>query len=209
MVQRHVPPGALMTAESHDLLSKITNAGCRNPAHHRRLSGFSGAPGWASQPRESSTDLNEIARDASESNQEYAAGKGVGLSLDLSNGLPSIEADAARLTQVVRNFVSNAIKFGIERIQRNHSDSSRSGFVRLEVSDSGPGLTEEDLNKVFHKYARLSNKPTGGEKSSGLGLAICKQMIDLHGGEIGVFNNSDKGRHLLVPPPGRSAQAIS
>ena len=56
-----------------------------------------------------------------------------------------------------------------------------------------PGLSEDDLSKAFTKYAKLSNKPTGGETSSGLGLAICKQMIDLHRGKIGVFNNPERG----------------
>jgi len=59
--------------------------------------------------------------------------------------------------------------------------------------DDGPGLTASDFQKVFNKYSRLSNQPTGGEKSSGLGLAICKQFIELHSGTIGVFNNPERG----------------
>src|SRR5205814_5026639 len=97
------------------------------------------------------------------------------------------------LSQGVQNFVGNAIKVsgqGAKTILRTRSEN---GFQFLQVSDNGPGLTSDDLQKVFRKYERLSNKPTGGEKSSGLGLAICKQFIDLHGGEIGVFNNPDGG----------------
>jgi signal transduction histidine kinase len=89
--------------------------------------------------------------------------------------------------------VSNAVKFGARGTTATIRTRKDDSLVRLEVSDTGPGLTEEDLKKVFRKYARLSNKPTGGEKSSGLGLAICKQMVELHGGEIGVNNNPDRG----------------
>lgn len=206
MVQRHVPPGSTMTSDSHELLSKITKRALEIQRIIEDFLDFQALQDGHLNLVKAGTDLNEIARDASESNQEYAAGKDIRLSLELANDLPPIEADAARLMQVVRNFVSNAVKFGtrgssaVIRTLRDHD------AVRLEVSDTGPGLTEEDLNKVFHKYARLSNKPTGGEKSSGLGLAICKQMIDLHGGEIGVYNNADQGATFWFSVPVRAAQ---
>ncbi|HSP07248.1 MAG TPA: response regulator, partial [Acidobacteriota bacterium] len=193
MVQRHVPPGTLMTADSYDMLSKITKRALEIQRIIEDFLDFQALQDGQLNLVKAPTDLNEIARDACESNQEYAAGKEITLELDLATDLPLIDADAARLTQVVRNFTSNAVKFGTfgsSALVRTRKDDS---FVRLEVTDSGPGLTEEDLKKTFRKYARLSNKPTGGEKSSGLGLAICKQMIDLHGGEIGVHNNPDKG----------------
>jgi two-component system, sensor histidine kinase and response regulator len=61
--------------------------------------------------------------------------------------------------------------------------------VLFEVIDSGPGLKPEDFDMLFVRYARLSNKPTRGEKSSGLGLAICKELVMLHCGQIGARNN--------------------
>lgn len=63
-------------------------------------------------------------------------------------------------------------------------------MVRVEVRDSGPGISEEDRPRLFRKYARLGNSPTAGEKSSGLGLAICKRIVELHHGEIGADANS-------------------
>ena len=209
MVQRHVPPGSVMTPDSHDLLSKITKRALEIQRIIEDFLDFQALQDGHLNLVKAPTDLNEIARDACESNQEYAAGKGVTLMLELAADLPLIEADAARLTQVVRNLSSNAVKFGTKgsgAIIRTRKDD---GFVRLEVSDSGPGLTEEDLKKAFRKYARLSNKPTGGEKSSGLGLAICKQMVDLHGGEIGVYNNPDKGATFWFRLPAMSGQAGS
>src|SRR5205085_2296627 len=100
----------------------------------------------------------------------------------------------ARLSQVANNFVGNAIKFSPKgsgvAVVRTRSEND---LVVLEVSDAGPGLKEDDLLKAFGKYARLSNRPTGGEKSSGLGLAICKQMVEMHGGQVGVRNNPEGG----------------
>lgn len=139
------------------------------------------------------TDLNELAREMVENNVDYATGKGIALSVELDRELGLINADSSRLSQVIQNFLGNAIKFGFVGSQVVVRTIVDEQGVQLEVCDSGPGLTEGDLEKLFVKYARLSNKPTGGEKSSGLGLAIAKQMIDLHGGQIGARNNPDQG----------------
>lgn len=140
------------------------------------------------------TDLNEVARQAVELNTDYARVKNLDLVFDPAPALPCVQADKARLLQVAQNFVGNAIKFSRKNAGEirvcTHLDQQS---VRFEVSDPGPGLREEDMEKVFVKYARLSARPTGGEKSSGLGLAIAKQMIDLHQGQIGVHNNPDQG----------------
>ena len=137
--------------------------------------------------------LNEIALDVVENNQDYAKSKEITLYAELDEAIPEIKADSTRLAQVTQNMVGNAVKFsqkGSVAVVRTSLDN---GQAVLQVCDSGPGLTPDDLERAFSKYARLSNKPTGGESSSGLGLAICKQMIDLHGGKIGVFNNTDRG----------------
>ena len=67
------------------------------------------------------------------------------------------------------------------------------GDALLQVLDEGPGLTEEDLGKVFGKMQRLSAKPTAGEHSTGLGLYIVKQLVEEHGGEVGVNSVSGQG----------------
>ena len=99
-----------------------------------------------------------------------------------------------RLSQVLQNLVGNAIKFCSEGDSVHVRTRAENGCHLCEVRDSGPGLRDEDFAKVFQRWARLSNKPTGGEKSSGLGLAISRQLIELHDGEINVRNNTpDRG----------------
>ncbi len=137
-------------------------------------------------------DVNDTVQRVVHANLEYAQSKNIALEMSLEPAAP-VQADEGRIAQVLQNFVGNALKFcppdaGV--IVRTHTEDHH---LRVEVCDSGPGLTEADLAKAFTKYARLSNKPTGGEKSSGLGLAISKQMIELHGGAIGVYNNPDCG----------------
>jgi len=146
-------------------------------------------------------DFNELVRKGTALYTAYARQKRIELELYLQEGLPAVNGDAARLAQVVQNLVDNAVKFvppgGDVAISTRHLD----GHALLEVSDSGPGLTDADLRSVFKQEARLSARPTGGEASSGLGLAICKDIVEKHGGEIGVRNNDGVGATFWVSLP--------
>lgn len=99
-------------------------------------------------------------------------------------------ADRGQIRRVIDNLVSNAIKFTpiggsvtvhIDTIENQHSWT-------LRVEDSGPGVPEAEQNQLFKEFGKTSAVPTGGEKSTGLGLSICKRIINAHGGEIS-FNN--------------------
>jgi len=124
--------------------------------------------------------------------------------MDLAESLPEIDLDPGRIEQVIENFVNNAIKFSFPGTRATvRTVSNEDGAVQFEVNDGGPGLKEEDMDKLFMKYARLSNKPTGGEVSTGLGLAICKRLVDLHGGEIGARNREPVGATFWFTFPSR------
>lgn len=149
-------------------------------------------------------DLNQLMRQAAEANSENAQKKGLVVNLELAESLPLVVADEARIGQVIENFVGNAIKFTAKQGGPTTLRTSGEGNnILVEVSDSGPGLKEEDIAKAFIKYARLSNKPTGGEKSSGLGLSICKQLIELHEGQIGIKNNPTGGATFWFKLPAK------
>lgn len=193
LVLQEVPPGASMTDEMYKILEIIVNQG---KAMQRMIVDF--LDFQAMQDGRLRLDLglarlNQLARNAAQENAEYARSKNIEIQLTLDEQLSEIMADETRIAQVIQNFVGNAIKFCPQGATVAVRTRTQENSAILEVSDSGPGLTEADLAKVFEKYSRLSNKPTGGEKSSGLGLFICKQMIDLHGGTIGVYNNPDHG----------------
>lgn len=191
MVEEMVPPGQTMTEQSYRMLTMVTRQAQQMQHIITDFLDFQAAEDGQLMLSLGLASLNEVARQVIENNRDYATKKGTSLSLELATNMPLIQADVARISQVAQNFVGNAIKFSPKgappTIVRTCVEEEA---VLLEISDSGPGLQEEDLKQVFSKYARLSNRPTGGEKSSGLGLAICKQMIELHGGQVGVRNNS-------------------
>jgi signal transduction histidine kinase len=138
------------------------------------------------------SDLNAITEEIVRAERAGAESKGISLRFEPGAGLPPVLLDPVRIGQVIENLVGNAIKFcraGASVTVRTRLEDG----LRLEVRDTGPGLAPEDRAKLFVKYARLSNRPTGGEKSSGLGLAICKQLIEAHGGEIGADSGPEGG----------------
>ncbi len=74
-------------------------------------------------------------------------------------------------------------------------------MIRLEVRDEGPGLTEEDKQKLFGFFQRLSARPTGGESSSGVGLSSVKKIVELHGGRVWAESLYGDGTTFIVELP--------
>lgn len=140
-------------------------------------------------------DLTEIGNRVVTNYQPYAAEKEI--TLKFLGSSPESEAtimgDPARLEQVVQNLVGNALKFNPAEGHVEVEICSNGSSIEFLVRDKGPGLSDQDLEKVFVNFGKLSRRPTGKESSSGLGLAICKKLIDLHNGEIGARNNPDGG----------------
>jgi signal transduction histidine kinase len=138
-------------------------------------------------------DINELIMRVIEQDQAYAKRKGVMLKTGLDTAPPLIRADATRLEQVLANLIGNAIKFSqpgtTTWIRSKHAGSE----ILVEVCDEGPGFLPEEIDRVFHQQGGLSNRPTGGEVSTGMGLMICDRFIRLHDGRIGVLNNCGPG----------------
>jgi signal transduction histidine kinase len=145
--------------------------------------------------------LNKIVIKSVQNNHEYAKKKGIMLRQELAENLPEIELDEFRITQVMDNLIGNAMKFSPKdtvTTVRTHTDGE---FIYAEVCDEGPGLTEDDMQKLFQRHARLSNRPTGGETSSGVGLSLSKQLVEQHKGVIGARNNSSRGATFWIKLP--------
>lgn len=102
-------------------------------------------------------------------------------------------ADPMRLRQVMDNLISNGVKYSpagsLVLVRAVH----KKGDWLIEVQDQGPGLTPKDQARLFQDFARLSARPTGDEKSTGLGLAITRRVVEAHGGQIGVKSEVGHG----------------
>ena len=112
-----------------------------------------------------------------------------------------VEADSLRLRQVMDNLISNAVKYSppgsLVRLAGIHKDK----VWRIEVIDEGPGISEKDQQKLFMDFAKLTARPTGSEKSTGLGLAITRRVVEAHGGKIGVDSTMGQGSTFWLELP--------
>jgi two-component system sensor histidine kinase/response regulator len=138
-------------------------------------------------------NLNAVIQEIKDLNDVYAEKKHTVLSTELAPNLPHVKADSFKVRQVLDNIIGNAIKFSPAGAQVRIRSLAQNDAVRVEVIDNGPGLTPADQAKLFKSGVQLSNKPTGGESSSGIGLSLCKDLIEAAGGQIGAYSNHGQG----------------
>ncbi len=139
-----------------------------------------------------SQDLNVTAKQQVELSQLLADKKNIQLHFD-PGVIPDILYDTDAITQVMGNFLGNAVKFSPSESKVLVTTEKLENSVRFSVHDEGPGLSKEDQQLLFKEFQTLSAKPPGGEKSTGLGLAICKKIIHTHDGQVGVSSELGKG----------------
>jgi signal transduction histidine kinase/CheY-like chemotaxis protein len=137
-------------------------------------------------------DLGALIKEVAEANRGPAAGKEQVIEVSTAPGL-CIRGDAERLREAVDNLVGNAVKYSPIGGRISVSAGRRDGDVLVSVADQGPGLSPEDMGRLFGRFQRLSAKPTGGESSTGLGLSIAKRIVDLHNGRIFVESPGPSG----------------
>jgi signal transduction histidine kinase len=145
--------------------------------------------------------LNEAVR----RHNQLAAPKGTKIELVyVDDGL--LVADPQRLRQVTDNLVSNAVKYSPPNSQITLRAEHLMRQWRVSVKDQGPGITAKDRERLFQDFARLSARPTGNERSTGLGLAITQRIVEAHGGEIGVDSSVGEGSTFWFTLPDRSSE---
>ncbi len=153
------------------------------------------------------TDFCSLVIDAVNLHQVSAEKKQITIAYVGPEISPLIVCDRTQARRVLDNLVTNALKFSPSGTTVSVELQVSGEEYMLNVCDQGPGVPEDEKDKLFKHLGRTSNRPTGGEQSTGLGLAICKKIIEAHGGTIG-FENQPKGgarffaTFPFVPPKG-------
>jgi signal transduction histidine kinase len=123
---------------------------------------------------------------------EQASAKNIELKSSFANDL-IISADKNMIRTILRNLISNAIKFTNKNGQVEVKAFVNDRNVEISVSDTGIGMTKETMAKLFRLDANLTTRGTENEKGTGLGLFLCKEFVEKHGGKISVESESGKG----------------
>ncbi len=135
--------------------------------------------------RREAVDLAELVAEVAEANQLLARNKQQVLKVT-ARARDLAMCDVDRMREAIDNLVSNAIKYSPIGGRIDLTVMCSGDEIIFSISDEGPGLSPEDLDRLFGRFQRLSAKPTGGESSTGLGLSIVKRIVDIHGGKVSV-----------------------
>ncbi len=148
-------------------------------------------------------DISGIVRFVTEGYHNRADEKFITLNLHIAENIPNALTDEHRLREVLENLISNAIKFSPNGLAIDISAESlpQNNNLRITVRDHGPGISKNDMAKLFGKFQKLSARPTGGEDSTGLGLSIVKKLIELMKGNVWCESVEGEGAAFIVEIP--------
>ena len=136
--------------------------------------------------------------------QALAQQKNITVTVEVKEPLPAVSADRMRLQQVIYNLLSNAIKFtdagghvtvAADTLSTDGADGP--SLLRIRVADTGIGIKTEDQERIFDKFERGDSASAREQEGTGLGLALTRKLVELHGGSIGVESEGVKGRGSL------------
>jgi signal transduction histidine kinase len=153
-------------------------------------------------------DVVDLAEQVVESFQPHAKYKNQELRRADFAESAVVVGDEVRLQEAMKNLVNNALKYSPhgETVEVRVTRSEET--VRFSVSDSGPGLEEDDLDRLFKPFQRLAQQPTDGEVSLGLGLYLVKEIIGRHEGEVDVETTRGEGSTFTLILPAASASSM-
>lgn len=147
--------------------------------------------------------LSEVINRAIEKYSQKAAEKSINIIFNPQSEDLKVRADVVKTIQVLDNLISNALKFSpfgkSVWIEPGIDASGKS--ARIEVRDQGPGISGEDMKKMFGKFAKLSAKPTNNENSTGLGLSIVKKLVESMNGSISCESEIGNGTSFFLELP--------
>jgi len=124
------------------------------------------------------------------------------IKIEFQHNKTALSGDTTLLRQVLKNLVNNAIKFSPTDTTVTVTCEVLNGTWKVKVADQGQGIPTAEREKLFKPFSNISVKPTANEVSTGLGLALCHQLVTAHNGEIGVEDNeSGVGISFIVKLP--------
>jgi two-component system cell cycle sensor histidine kinase PleC len=157
--------------------------------------------------------IGEVIDDALRLIRNRAETAGLSLLVKVSDQAPMVEADYRAVKQILLNLLSNALKFtprgGRITLSADQSDPSIGRGLEISVSDTGVGIAEEDLARLARPFEQIESQHAKTTQGTGLGLALTKSLVELHGGRLAIRSKPGAGTRVsftLPPRPGESLE---
>lgn len=135
--------------------------------------------------------------------KDLAEKNNIAIKAKIEPNLPDCWVDYQRITQVLINLINNAIKFSYpnNQVEIHVKRESDLNYIRIEIADYGIGIPDSELSKIFERFYQYRQQETDPNSGLGLGLSICKQLVNLHGGDISVSSQYQKGSTFIFTVP--------
>lgn len=188
-----------LSAEQLEYLGLIESAALKMNNLIVRLLDLNRIANADSQVKKENINLVPFLNRLNQSFSEVAKKKSITLIMENETDALEIHTDASLLEQIIDNLISNAIKFSPfhKKVWVRAKQSATNHFI-FEVEDQGPGISADEIPKLFRSFQRLSAQPTGNESSTGLGLSIVKEMANKINASISVTSNVGSGSIFRV-----------
>jgi signal transduction histidine kinase len=150
-------------------------------------------------------DISQLVKQSVAAAQTAAVNKGLQVSSEVQADLPSVFVDHQRISQVLRNYLANAITHTPPGGKISVAARQQDKFIEISVSDTGEGIAAKDLPNIFERFYRVDKSRVRSRGGSGLGLTIAKRLVEAHGGSVQVQSQEGQGSRFSFTLPVQEA----
>ena len=146
-------------------------------------------------------DINELTEQVFNTYNFHLHNKGFEFQFIKNENLPYVTIDSEAISEAIINLIDNAVKYSNDKKEVNIKTGSSDGFVFVEITDKGVGISQDDQKKIFDKFYRVSTGSTHSVKGTGLGLSLVKHIVEAHSGKIMVESKPNEGSSFKILLP--------